>query len=132
VFSVLDLYDDSACAVAAKELARTLDRPVIYGRFLLHSLEERGRTNLFDLAAVALASGGRIYLEFRTGKDAEAEHVFGDDHFRAFLDPSAVAAEIAERGGTIRRLEEGHGFAVYRSEDPHVARLVADFGARRP
>lgn len=125
-FTVLDLYDDPAVVTVAERLI-ALEAPVVYGRFLIHSLEESGRGNLFDLAAKALTRGGEILLEFRTGLDAGHQHVFGDDHFRVYLDPDAVVAEIEVRGGTITHCEAGHGFAVYKSEDPHVARLAARF-----
>lgn len=130
-FSMLDLYDDRGVAATADDLLSTLQRPAIYGRFLIHSLEDAGRRNLLDLSSTVLADGGELYLEFRTGKDAGHEHVFGDDHFRVYLDPALVAEEIEQRGGTVTRHDEGHGFAVYKSEDPHVARLVATFAAEK-
>jgi len=126
-FGILDLYDAAAVAACAERLAATVSRPAIYGRFLIHSLEASGRANLLDLAATVLARGGSLYLEFRTGKDEGHEHVFGDDHFRVYLDPVIVVDEIEQRGGTVTSLEEGLGLAVYKSEDPHVARVVATF-----
>ena len=125
-FDVLDLYDDDAVATVAERLVN-LDAPILYGRFLIHSLEESGRGNLLDLAAKALPRGGELLLEFRTGLDAGHQHLFGDDHFRVYLDPDAVVAEIEVRGGTITHYGAGHGLAVYKSEDPHVARLAASF-----
>jgi hypothetical protein len=125
-FNVLDLYDAPACTQVAALLA-SLDEVTIYGRFLLHSLQEVGRGNLFDLAATALADGGEMLLEFRTGLDADQSHLFGDDHYRDYLDPDSVVAEIERRAGTIVAREQGHGLAVYKSEDPHVARLVITF-----
>lgn len=124
-FGVLDLYDRSAVEAVASTLAR-LDGPrVLYGRFLVHSLTEEGRLNLWDLARLALRDGGETYLEFRTGKDQNSEHLFGDDHYRVYLNPELVAAEIESRDGTVLSLDQGHGLAVYKSEDPHVARIVA-------
>jgi hypothetical protein len=125
-FTVLDLYDAPAVTAVAERLI-TVEAAVVYGRFLIHSLEESGRGNLFDLAAKALTRGGELLLEFRTGLDAGHKHVFGDDHFRVYLDPDAVVAEIEVRGGAVTYCEAGHGFAVYKSEDPHVARLAARF-----
>jgi len=126
-FAVLDLYDASGVQVAAKDIRRTTSTPAVYGRFLIHSLEEVGRANLLDLAAEVLAAGGDLYLEFRTGQDRGQQHVFGDDHFRVYLDPDIVVREIEERAGTIVHSEAGHGLAVYKTEDPHVARIVAQW-----
>jgi SAM-dependent methyltransferase len=124
-FGVLDLYDADGVRVVAKEISRTTDAPAVYGRFLIHSLEEAGRANLLDLAAEVLAEGGDLYLEFRTGQDRGARHLFGDDHFRVYLDPEIVVREIEQRAGSVVHSEAAHGLAVYKTEDPHVARIVA-------
>ena len=125
-FTGLDLYHRGETEALARDLA---DEGVdaVYGRFLLHSLEDEGRGNLLDLASVALADGGELLLEFRTGLDAGHEHLFGDDHYRAYLDPDAVEAELEQRGAHVVELVTGHGLAVYKTEDPHVARIVARF-----
>lgn len=126
-FRQLDLSDRSATTSVADELARTSTSAAIYGRFLIHSLGEEARMNFFDIAAAALARGGSLSLEFRTGKDREAEHLFGDDHYRVYLDPSSIEDELRGRGASITHSEAGHGLAVFRSEDPHVARIVAEW-----
>ena len=128
-FEVLDLYDDDDVQIAAKDIGRTTVAPAVYGRFLIHSLEEAGRANLLDLSADVLAEGGDLYLEFRTGQDKGARHLFGDDHFRVYLDPDVVVREIEERDGKIMHCEADHGLAVYKTEDPHVARIVARWSA---
>lgn len=123
-FAQADLYDTERCAALGRELAG-LESPAVYGRFLLHSLEERGRNNLYDLAAAVCPGGGSLYLEFRTGYDEGERHVFGDDHFRVYLDPDTVIGELKARRASITECLTGHGMAVYKTEDPHVARLVA-------
>lgn len=123
-FFQLDLYDTAQAQVIGTTLS---GRPgALYGRFLIHAVEEHGRHNLLDLTATALAStGGDLYLEFRTGHDEETTHAFGEDHFRVYLDPSVVIDELEARGATIVHHESGHGLAVYQTEDPHVARIIA-------
>jgi hypothetical protein len=128
-FHALDLYSEDDIAEAANTIKEFTESPVIYGRFLIHSLEHAGRRNLFDLAARLLPSGGSMYLEFRTGQDHGEKHLFGDDHFRIYLDPQDVVTEIEERGGHVTHSEAGHGLAVYKTEDPHVARLVATWAS---
>jgi hypothetical protein len=122
-FELLDLYD-AAAVREATGIVTSLPRPAVYGRFLIHALEAAGRHHLFDLAA---AAGGDIYLEFRTGKDQGERHVFGDDHFRVFLEPDLVADELRARGAVVTRSEADYGLAVYKDEDPHVARIVASW-----
>jgi len=123
-FQVLDLSDAEAVTAVASDLQTLTGRSAVYGRFLIHSLESDGRHNLIELAR---RLGGEMYVEFRTGKDAGQEHLFGDDHYRTYLDPQTVVTEIEERGGKVMVLEQGHGMAVYKSEDPHVARIVASW-----
>lgn len=123
-FESLDLSDSAAVTAAAADLQALPGLAAVYGRFLIHSLEEEGRHNLIELAR---SLAGEIYVEFRTGKDAGQKHLFGDDHYRTYLDPQTVVSEIEARGGTLKVLQQGHGMAVYKSEDPHVARIVASW-----
>ena len=125
-FEYFDLYDLRQVLAFGARLAHDPHRHVLYGRFLLHALEDAGRHNLWRLAGTALRAGGQLYLEFRTGKDADQPHEFGE-HFRRFLDGDVVAGEIESSGGQVEHSEEGHGLAVYRHEDPHVCRLVASW-----
>lgn len=123
-FSRLDLSDAVQIRALMEESMGTA-RGHIYGRFLIHSLTDEARANLFDVAQKLLVGGGNILLEFRTNRDAEASHVFGDDHFRTYLDPDLVVAELTNRGANLNEYEQGYGLAVYKTEDPHIARIVA-------
>lgn len=123
-FEYFDLGDLRQVLAMGGRLAHDGHPHVLYGRFLLQALEDAGRHNLWRLARLALRSGGRLYLEFRTGKDARQRHAFGE-HFRRFLAGKVVVEEIESYGGEVENREEGRGLAVYRDEDPHVCRLVA-------
>jgi SAM-dependent methyltransferase len=131
-FDVLDLYDDPGVGRVARSLSSARTARAVYARFLVHSLEDAGRANLLRLSAGILGggAGGELFLEFRTGKDLGQEHLFGDDHFRMFIDPMTVELEIESLGGEVTYRDEGCGLAVYQTEDPHVARLVAHFPSR--
>ncbi|MQA15644.1 MAG: hypothetical protein GEV09_16200 [Pseudonocardiaceae bacterium] len=123
-FEVFDLYQVDQVGAMGMRLVGLTHSPVLYGRFLIHALQDHGRRALWRMAGMALQSGGSLYLEFRTGKDAGARHEFGE-HFRKFLDTVTVVDEIEERGGKIEYRHEDHGLAPYRGEDPHVCRLVS-------
>jgi len=127
-FDVLDLYDTRAVATFAASCSDVGRAPIVYARFLLHALEETGQRNLYDFSAGVLRDGGRFYCEFRTGKDRDRPHVFGE-HFRNHPEPEAVVDELQAAGASIIEHHEGHGMAVYRHEDPHVCRLVASWDA---
>lgn len=123
-FALLDLQDKAATKAAASGLANKETKPIVYARFLIHSLKNKARNNLFDLAQEVSTS---IFLEFRTNQDSEERHIFGDDHFRLFLGPEQVEQELKSRGAQIVRSEASKGLAVYKDEDPHVARIIAEW-----
>lgn len=123
-FQTFNLYDIRQVLAMGGDLAHRAAPPILYGRFLIHALEDFGRHNLWRVASMCLRRGGKFYLEFRTGLDAGVEKEFGE-HFRKYLEPDVVVAEIEERGGQIEHREAGYGLAVYKNEDPHVCRLVA-------
>lgn len=120
-FDRLDLYHLGEVADVGERIAREVAPNAVYARFVVHALEDDGRGNLWRLARTALGSGGRLYLEFRV---AETAHVFGE-HYRHFVASDLVADEIGAEGGRIEHHEVGYGLAVYKTEDPKVARLVA-------
>jgi hypothetical protein len=108
---------------AAALYSRTVSPRLVYGRFLLNAISDDGRASFLRLASMLLRGGGRCYLEFRTTEDARLPKEFGDHH-RYYLDPDRVAREAHSLGATVVHREAGTGLAVFRSEDPHVARLV--------
>ncbi len=123
-FEPLNFYDGRAALAMGARLSRA-DHPVdLYAQFLLHALEDRGRVNFWRMASMALRGGGRLFVEFRTERDARNSHFFGK-HFRRYLDPDLVVAEIEANGGRVVHREAGTGLAPFRSEDPHVCRIVA-------
>ncbi len=127
-FDLLDLYDADAVATSATALRDEPGVHDVYGRFLVHALEDTGRHNLWRFAGTVLADGGLLFLEFRTGKDATEPHLFGE-HFRVFLPPDEVVDELERSGATVVWREEGHGLATFGAEDPHVCRLAASWSA---
>lgn len=123
-FEPLNFYDSRAALAMGARLSRE-EQPVdVYARFLLHALEDRGRENFWRMASMALRSGGRLFVEFRTERDAQGRHFYGE-HFRRYLDPDLVVAEIEARGGFVVHHEAGTGLAPFQTEDPHVCRIVA-------
>ena len=110
---------------AVGEFAADLDWSLgwhLYARFLLHAIDDQARANLWTLAGVVAARGGEIWLEFRTDRDADAEHVFGE-HFRRYLHPEQVRAELEERNLQVLEMVEGRGLSPHGAEDPWIARM---------
>ncbi|MGY1663988.1 methyltransferase domain-containing protein [Geodermatophilus sp. SYSU D00705] len=94
----------------------------LYARFLVHAIDDEARANLWALAGAVARRGGECWLEFRTAEDERAEHVFGE-HYRRYLDLEQVVIEAKERDLQVIDSVHGRGLAVYKDEDPWVARL---------
>ena len=123
----LDLNDLRAALVQGAELDQTGGPLVLYARFVVHAVDDDARDNVWRLAATALRRGGRAYLEFRTHRDALTEHVFEEQHYRRFLEPDEIEAELKRHGGAVVHREEGRGLAPFRSEDPDICRMVVQW-----
>ena len=123
----LDLNDLRTTLVYAARLARSAEPVALYARFVAHAVDDHARENLWRLAATALRRGGRAYLEFRTHRDALTDHVFEEQHYRRYLVPDEVEAELKQHGGAVVHREEGRGLAPFRSEDPDVCRMVVQW-----
>lgn len=121
-FEQLNLYDLRHVVVKGARFARERATDIVYARFLVHAMEDYGRQLLWTLSRSALRrTKGRLYLEFRT---EATEHEFGE-HFRQFVQPAVVVAELEGHGFTIEHSENRHGLAVHKSEDPRVCRIIA-------
>lgn len=120
-FAVVDLDDRDSVDAFVADLDWTIGWH-LYARFLLHAIDDEARANLLSLAAKVVGNGGECWFEFRTAKDQNEAHVFGE-HYRIFLPPQQVVDEVSALGLRAVEVIEGRGMAVYGEEDPWVARL---------
>lgn len=107
-------------------LAAGTDGPIgIYARFLFHAIDEATEAALLDHAARLIAArDGALVAEFRTLADEPLQKAEAP-HFRRYIDPDRLCAELERRGLTVIYRREGQGMARYRDEDACVARIVA-------
>jgi hypothetical protein len=122
----LNLYDLREVLSFGLRLSRTPAPVDLYARFTMHALDHVGRRNVLRLASMALRRGGLLFLEFRTGQDAQRPHVFGE-HRRYYLAPATVVKQIEAAGGRVVAQEQGTGLAPLKGEDPYVCRIVASW-----
>lgn len=97
----------------------------VYARFLFQALSEGARENTWHLIAMALADGGRGYLEFRTRRDMRGPKYFGK-HFRRYLAPDRVVSEAERHGLRVVQWEARRGWAPLGKENPHLCRMVLE------
>lgn len=126
-FHVARLGDDDCLAcIAADPLFGKAPAVVIYSRFFLHAIEPEKESSLYLLfARLKELKSARMALEFRTARDAGQPKVT-DDHYRRFLDPQDVIYRAVSHGHRVAYFVEGYGFAKFKEDDAHVARLIVE------
>ena len=103
----------------------SVDGPLyIFSRFFLHSINDRDEDQLIILIDQLLRHRtGAIYIEFRTKED-ECLSKYTGTHYRRYVEPSEFAKKFNDIGYVVDYFVQGTGFAKYKVDDAHVARLV--------
>jgi SAM-dependent methyltransferase len=97
----------------------------IYARFFLHAIDAASEgALLMQSAALLRERGGTLCAEFRTHRDEELQKVTAK-HYRRFISPCDLIAKMASLGFEIDYFVEGYGFAKFKNDDAHVARIIA-------
>ena len=96
--------------------------PALYARFFLHAITEEAEAAFLSIASELI--GESIFaLEFRTSRDAQQQKTTAR-HYRRFVDPLDFIRRAARYGLSPSYFVEGFGYAKFRSEDAHVARII--------
>ncbi len=111
---------DPALLPKLKQMAGT--SACVYARFFLHAITEEAEASFFSLAA-GVSDQITVAVEFRTDRDAQQTKVT-PQHYRRFISPSSLVSRAAAQGFSPVYFTEGFGFAKYKSDDAHVARVV--------
>lgn len=123
---LMNLNDLRHLMALGTRLSRTETPVDLYARLLFSATDADGRANVIRLASMSLRRGGYLFLEFRTPEDRRRDHVFPSQK-REFVDPATVVAQIEAAGGRVVHQSAGVGLAKFRTEDPHVCRIVASW-----
>jgi len=119
-FEVADVTDPDVIERGLQQLPAHLPR-VIYGRFLLHSLEPRQARSLMMGLGSKLEASDTVYLEFRTDEDSELPKVY--NHPRHFVSLAHFHEMARDARLHVNLMACGRGLAPFRDEDPMVARV---------
>lgn len=96
---------------------------LIYSRFFLHAINEEAQHQLLTMARGLMGAGSVLALEFRTGRDAALKKET-PGHFRRYIDTAAFLQSLTQYGLEVKYFVEGFGYAKYKSDDAHVARVI--------
>ena len=104
----------------------------VYGRFVLHAMDEDAETRVLSEAWRILKNDGKLLLEFRTTKDplmAKGRQLGATerftDHYRRFIDFEELLLKLSIIGFDFDYAVENKGLATYGRDDPFVGRIVA-------
>jgi len=105
----------------------------VYSRFFFHAIDESTQgAALLLIRELLTRDGDYCVLEFRTDKDRDREKVT-PSHYRRYINPDKFIDEARDIYGLHCEYRvEGTGYAVFRSDDAHVVRLVLMVGAISP
>lgn len=100
----------------------TKGRLALYARFFLHAIPEECELAFLKTAS-ELNNLDLLAIEFRTDRDARQTKVT-DSHYRRFIPPLDFLTRAGRLGFSPVYFTEGFGFAKFRSDDAHVARIL--------
>lgn len=126
-FRVLPIEDENICQIFKTEYINNKKENVfVYARFFLHAIDKTQYERFWDFAQCLNRDFSvSVGVEFRTNEDENNFKQF-PDHFRRYLNPSAVVTDAELRGFRVREIHQGYGLAKYKNEDPHLARIIFD------
>ncbi len=125
-FRVLSIEDENICHILKAEYIKERENVFVYARFFLHAIDKTQYERFWDFAQCLNRDNSvSVGVEFRTNEDEKNFKQF-PDHFRRYLDPSEVVIDAELRGFKVREIHQGYGFAKYKNEDPHLARIIFD------
>ncbi len=126
-FRVLSIEDENICQIFNAKYIKDKKKSVfVYARFFLHAIDKMQCERFWDFVqCMNRDSSVSVGVEFRTNEDENNFKQF-PDHFRRYLDPTAVVTDAESRGFRVREIHQGYGLAKYKSEDPHLARIIFD------
>lgn len=128
-FEVLDFSQSEGVLNFARLNSRKFD--AIYARFFLHAIDISCELNFWAMAAEALSTDGRVFLEVRSLADmpnfagsALSTCELLTDHYRRFINVDELVVRGAHAGMRCIYRVEGYGLAKFRNEDPAIARAI--------
>lgn len=125
IFKSLDFNDALSHNEFIKNIKSEWSDALIYSRFFLHAIDENAEINLLKLVSKLLSPYGKFCLEFRTIKD-KYQQKETSKHYRRYINIPDFISLSTEMSFRVIYMIEGFGFAKYKSDDAHVARIILE------
>lgn len=93
--------------------------PQVYTRMFWHAIDRKTQLNILKWI-----TAGRLFIEARTTKDKDLKKIYSN-HKRNYVDVAQLVRDLKDNGFNIEYLTEGHGLAKFKTEDPHIVRVIA-------
>lgn len=95
---------------------------IIYSRFTFHSIPNEDQETFVKSITKPLTT---LCIETRSDKGIQSHRHHGNDHYRNFTNVDYLKKLLSDNNFEITYIEENHGFAPYKDEDPICIRTVA-------
>lgn len=124
VFMNADVSEDETFEKLTRYLSPPPPAVVIYARFFLHAITD-DEQRLFLEICRKVSTHCKVFLavEFRTNRDRQLTKVT-PAHYRRYITPVDLVSDAVLLGFTPLYSVEGFGYAKFRSDDAHVARII--------
>lgn len=90
----------------------------VYARFFWHAIEREDQIKILKWVKSTL------FIEARTTEDKNIKKVHGG-HKRNYVNVPQLVKDLKNHGFQIEYMSEGRGVAKFKTEDPHVIRIIA-------
>lgn len=111
-----------------------LSPKVFYSRFTIHSITETSQNNLLQNIRNNFSKRDRLFIELRTRRDElfgkgkkVGSNEYFTDHYRRFIDSNEFLKALINKGFKSNFFIESKDLAVYKDENPIVARYILSF-----
>jgi len=104
-----------------------------YSRWTIHSIDDAQQGEFIKNVSGALKDGGLFFIETRTtgddifgmGRQVGPRSYIYDKHYRNFIDPRVLEAQLRQQSFELLYFEESRGFSKTEDSDPVLLRVVA-------
>jgi tellurite methyltransferase len=125
-FAQVDYGKTNQLASYLLQLKSREAKSLFYGRFLLHAMDEETLQSFLSVLIDSARAGDIFAFEFRTRTDDRLSGKATPDHFRRGIDTHEVLRHFDKDRHKVVISVEGFGFAIYKSDNAHVARVVIE------